>query len=268
LPFDPATPTVELVKHIGPAGPGGAAAQLFADANGKPYVAKLKENSQGLRVLANEFCVNKIAHFLEVPAPACAFATFPEPFVTNNASLSATVGNKPVSTGPHFALRGIGEIVRNPSAETVKRAKNKSDAAGIFVLDVLVMNSDRNSSNNLLVLRPDFDPNGIYISAIDHGHCFGSPNWDNTLDQKAGQDHCPIVNELIDGIAGNDPFGAYLERLKGLTPDVVSSITNQLPADWGVSDGERQALNGFLIQRRDKVPEIVNGHKGKFPQWK
>ena len=51
---------------------------MFADSEGKQYVAKLKENNQGLRVLANEFCVNKLADFLDVPSPKGAFATFPE----------------------------------------------------------------------------------------------------------------------------------------------------------------------------------------------
>src|SRR5439155_5579143 len=127
---------------------------------GQQYVVKLKENNQSLRVLTNEFVVNKLAQFLEVPAPQCSFATFPAALVAGNTALSATVGGKVVSTGLHFALRHVGTVLRNPAADTINRAKNKIDAAGILVLDVLTINSDRSASSNLLVLRPDFDPSG------------------------------------------------------------------------------------------------------------
>jgi len=267
LAFDPTTPTVELVRHIGAAGSGGASAQIFADAQGLQYVVKLKENNQNLRVLTNEFVTNKLAQFLEVPAPQASFATFPAALVAENTALSATVGGKAVSTGPHFALRNIGTVLRNPPADTINRAKNKPDVAGILVLDVLTLNSDRNASSNLLALRPDFDPSAIYISAIDHGHCFGNPTWDQTLAQRSDQDHCPLMNELLGGIAGPNPFGSYFARLQDLTNEIIGAIVNQIPSDWGVSDLERQALNEFLSKRGVKVAEIITRHKAQMPNW-
>jgi len=265
--FDATCPIAAMTKYLGSAGGGGSAAQVFGDSDGVQYVVKFKENSQGLRVLANEFVVNKLALFLEVPVPQGAIIQIPVELIGVTPILSTGRGTTgPISSGPHFGVRRLINFWRNPPPDALSKIKNKDDVPGIFVLDLLGLNTDR-KPEHLIILKPDYNHTVYVVSAIDHGHCFGVPNWDITIEKKIDVDNLQITPGLMECVIGANPFKPFLDRLAQLDKATIDQIISQIPADWGVSPEERTALGSFLDIRKGKIGDILIKNKNKFPHW-
>jgi len=265
LPFDAKFRRITVTRYLGPAGGGGSGAQAFADAEGNQYVVKFKENGQGLRVLANELVANKLALFLQVPVPEGFIIDVPQELIGVTPAIGKDRPNGSISVGPHFGVKRL-DPWRNPPPDALAKVKNKDDVPNIFVFDVLTLNTDR-KPEHLLVVRPDFDHTGHYVSAIDHGHCFGSPTWDASIAQRGDQDNLQITAGLMECVVGHDPFKDGLETLGQLDRSIIDQIVGELPDEWGVSPEEKVALATFIETRKTRVEKILLSHRQHFPKW-
>ncbi len=205
-------------------------------------------------MLTNEFVTNKLAHFMEVPVPEGVFVEMDEQFLTINPSVKQ-ICNPPVSTGLHFGTVRVVGVYQGPPASVVNKIANKASVAGIIVLDILTRNSDRKMEHCLLV-SPDFAPAQMYLSAIDHGHCFGSPNWDESTTKAIGQ-HYGIMADLKNCVQERKTFDPYIQKLGSLSEETVSQIISQIPAEWNLPLNHRDALKEFIMGQKDKMASIL-----------
>jgi len=257
---------VVVTRHLGPANGGGSGAQVFSDEDGIKFVVKFKENPQGLRVLANELVSNKLGLYLEVPMPEGCVVDIPQEVINLTPAIGSARPTCPVTTGPHFGVRRLSDYWKTPPPGELSKIKNMDSVPGIFVFDLLTLNSDR-KPEHLLLAKGDFDHAGRYVSAIDHGHCFGAPAWDVNIAQNVDRDNLQVIPGLMECVVGATPFQTFIDRLRSLDRTTIDTIINQIPADWGLSTAEMTALANFLEARKNRVEAILLNHRAQFPKW-
>jgi hypothetical protein len=254
---------VKMARPLSATGQGSSGAQYMASDDGTQYVVKFKENGQGLRVLVNELVANAIALHLDLPCPKGVIAEISDELI-KIANIPPIQG-RAVSSGCHFATKRIMNPYSNPPTQLIGQASNRNTYPGIVLFDILTFNSNRNNAGNYIVVNAGAN---IEFYIIDHGHCFGNPNWDVSLVQKIGTWNSQnLMNEIAECITGNDPFRIYIQKIRSISDDFINKIIDEVPAEWQLLQSEKEALRSFLIGQRDRIEEIILGSKGRFPYW-
>lgn len=264
---------VNASTFLGYTGTGGSGPVTilcsYPDGTVQEVVVKFKENVQGLMVLVNEFVAGLLAQKLRLPYPKPVLV-YVSPIFAHSLNYSGIMQWRTISPGLHFGTIKIKNTVYNPTKDLILKVKNISDFPRIIVFDTLTYNHDRDNeyNGNFIIVNPDHDPNCSYLSIIDHGHCFGKPNWNENIIYNVANDTINFLPEMADKITGTEPFQQALHELTEITPAVVNKIIQSIPNEWGCTESCRQALKVFILQRIPIVKRILNAHKNRFPFWR
>lgn len=241
----------------------------YPDGTVQEVVVKFKENVQGLMVLVNEFVAGLLAQKLRLPYPKPVLV-YVSPLFAHSLNYSGIMQWRTISPGLHFGTIKIKNTVYKPTKDLILKVKNISDFPRIIVFDTLTYNHDRDNeyNGNFIIVNPDHDPNCSYLSIIDHGHCFGKPNWNKNIIYDVANDTINFLPEMADKITGTEPFQQALHELTEITPAVVNKIIQSIPNEWGCTESCRKALKVFIVQRISIVERILNAHKDRFPFWR
>lgn len=248
---------------------GGSRSVFVRCSDDRVYNVKFKENDQagkGVYVLINELVTAGLAQLLELPTPEVALVQVTETFLDANQFLK-TIHQKAVTVGLHFGSHRIGGVENTAVAGHLRKCNNQSSFPGFFVFDICTNNTDR-KMDHCLVVKPDFHPQGYYVSSVDHGHCFGGPDWGADLDSKIGnwsRSHIPEMAELIHG---DTSFTTWLERLHAISDAQINDVLDNIPDEWILSPEDKAGLKRFILGQRDKVAEILEQNRSLFPNWK
>ena len=246
---------------------GGARSQIIEGDDGIIYYVKLNRNPQGSRVLINELIANGIAQLLEIPIPKGALINLSQEFLDTNPDLIASFGPSLIP-GFHFASEYLKNSYAPEPVSMINSICNKNDLPLIVVFDILMMNNDRNVVNNCRLLSSDGSSKTVKLYILDHGHCFGGPQWDLFIRENvAVWDTNTLNDDIAKLIVGNAPFDNALEKVEKLSNDQISSIIDLLPKEWDVSQEEKKFIKDFLNQRKFLIRNMLADHKNLFPFW-
>lgn len=240
--------------HMGRVGLGATTPQLFRASDGKVYVVKLQNNRMGPKVLANELLGSKMGEMLGLCFPRGGVIKIEEQVVRRSRIL-LTAG---VTPGRHYAcefLSHTGYVTRN----SLGKASNRGQMAGVMLFDHMFHNLDRTlNRRNLLVRR---EGGGLKIYAIDNSHLFRRGRWTvESLEKLAPSikiNRHRAYGWLLKHYLTPGDFTPYLERIQAITDSQLAELVESIPREWLPQESERQALERYLVTRRDMVGEIA-----------
>jgi hypothetical protein len=242
-----------LVKHKMPKGHSRPHLIHFNDGN--DYVVKCKDNPTGTRMLVNEYVAGELAKLLTLPAAPSRTVYITREFIEGNPQLSASG----FSSGNQFASLYIAGCVYLPkeieSTQPIK-ITNREQLAGVIAFDYWLGNVDRNRKNLLLKPMPQ---GGYQFYMIDQGYCFMHSMW--TVDTlQASPDMSDswrkahrLCFSLLQGEAG---IADYIKKIIEVPRSTLQRVVGSIPADWEVSDLERQALIEYLVESQYRLPQL------------
>jgi hypothetical protein len=259
------------LEHLGATARGVTSPQLFRADDGRVYVVKLQNNRLGPKVLANEWIATKLGEALGLCFPPGGVIKLEERVLNRSRRLAAAQ----VAPGRHFACRylsGAEYLCRH----NVARAVNRSEMAGVMLLDHLAHNMDRTLNRRNLLLRREAD--GWRIYAIDNSHFFRRALWtEETLARLAPRvrlNRHGVYGTLLRHYLQPADFAPYLAQVQDWSDQFLAAVVAGVPAEWLPHAAEREAVVKFLKARRGMAAEIVtcltalipDKHRGTSPQ--
>lgn len=246
----------------------------FLSEDDRTIVVKFAGNPQGPRVLPNEFIGHRLAEHLGLPCPPSGVVHVPaEALGTAGCLIVPFEGDEFVmESGAHFFSTFLAPADVLHSGRLGGSLFQNIDAlAGMAVLDLLINNFDRKPANpNLLHYKAGW----AEIRLIDLSMAFGSANWalGNLLDTTlpSPQHPLPYAGDLSEFFrhVQEEHFAPYLARLSSLTEHVVGHMMSGLPAGWGVTADELQALATFVVARATALPAYLRRRlETRDPWW-
>jgi hypothetical protein len=148
-------------------------------------------------------------------------------------------------------------------------------SAGLLLFDVLIGNCDRHRTN----FAVDFSANPPTMSVFDHSHAlfgFASGQGQARLadlrerlavsggSHSHGNRHC-----LLDVITSDGQFADWFSRVRALPDYLIEDLCHDA-TELGATAQEADEAIRFLKHRRDRLPDIVAGHRSEFhgiQQW-
>lgn len=142
---------------------------------------------------------------------------------------------------------------------------------GIVVFDVLIANCDRHGGN-IKVDNPD-KPTAVYI--FDHERALfyiyqkeGIKRLDSRKDRLGVTDgsdsrdewHCLV--ELLDSV---ESLIFWIQRVAEIPNQFIKSICEEM-WKFQITRAECDAVQNFLIERKDRIAELILKHKDRFPK--
>ncbi|KRN70709.1 HipA family kinase [Carnobacterium maltaromaticum] len=278
----------------------GASKPVIIEAeNGKEYFLKT-DIVNGMKqdaVFFQELLSSLLANELGVPIPPFAIIEIEKDFIENNPTLRFS---KKFKEGLYFATETLPNIENNlienyqkmiqqgkPKViktwnNFFKNINNSSAITDIIAFDLLVLNFDRfHNEGNILVTRDENGYRNLY--AIDHGHCFYTPYYQEVLlDKKvvleknsipfsnpnekyAYADYClnMMLNKrvslgpIFDGLQQNidftdsNEFEEIVFKIESITEEKLADLIATIPDEW-VSGGVMQKSLYFNFLNRQK----------------
>jgi hypothetical protein len=269
---EPGHVIVTAVQHVRSMR-GGAQSHLMRCSNNKFYVVKFRNNPQGVRILANEFVFSNLAKMLGLSVPCPAIVEVSELLVQHSPSLNIRI--PPNSTmpcdsglqyGSEYAIDPLkGSVTDWLSSEMLMRTRNRSEFAGMFVLDKWACNLD---SRQTVFWRRSIERK-YSACFIDHGYCFGAEDWNFRDEPLRG---AYSKNEVYGDITGWDSFDPWLSELERLDETFIWNAVSSTPPIWYLSDWSSiERLAETLILRRGKVRQLIEQFRDlprhPFPRW-
>lgn len=244
---------------------------LCARDNGEqiPVVVKCKENRQsptGPKVLVNELVAGLIARHLGVPVPRPLLVSISTP-------LRPTIGHYPgmrvkgISSGLHFGVPYLENRLPGIPNSLITTIANLYEIPLLILFEVLCCNTDIINPANFVLHRPS-PGHELRLAAIDHGNCFGGPDWDEFRLKWAETSMIRIWPPIANLVFGSHPFQDDLQRLSVITPEFLRMVTESVPAEWGCSNLHFDALRRFLIERPKHVGDIIKANRHLFGNWR
>ncbi|HXZ13302.1 MAG TPA: HipA family kinase [Candidatus Sulfotelmatobacter sp.] len=246
---------VEAVRYVGPKLSGGgqqtaSRPHVLTGDDGNNYVVKFQRDCAVDRTLVNEQVVGAIAETLTVPFPGIAHVRISADLVANSPELAALN----LVAGLYLGSRELPlafDLNRVAVQDVVQKIVNRDEAAGAIAMDTYVWNTDRNNAGNLLV-EPTQEAHKYRFYVIDHGHCFGGPNWTELqLGVQAPQAYNipthAVLRSLADAAANGEYWLAQIEALPELELD---QIVDDVPAEWNFQAGSNRVLKEYLRERK------------------
>lgn len=245
---------LNAVQYLGPVGIGATSPQLMKGDDGKIYIVKLQNNRLGAKVLANELLATRYGEELNLCFPPGGMISLTADFIKRNLFLYL---NR-VKPGIHYACLYF-KHTRYVDRPHLFKAINKEQMAGVMLFDHLFHNLDRTwNRRNLLIRREEA---GYVLYAIDNSHLFKRGVWTIRTLEKLSQEI--EINKrrcyglLLKHFFTREHLESYVQKIKQLADDQLSSIVAGIPVEWLPDKNERQALLQYLIVRRDMTDEIA-----------
>ena len=263
---------VKAVQHVRRMR-GGSQAHLMRCSNGKFYVVKFRNNPQSVRVLANEFMVANLARQIGVNVPCPAIVEVDPWLVSNSPELDIRLSLResiPCESGLQFGSEYaidpfIGRLWDWLPHELLTRIRNRSEFAGMLVLDKWLCNAD----NRQAVFWRRGAEKKYTASFIDHGYCFRCGEW--RFHDQALRGAFPR-NEVYEHITGWDAFDPWLSEVENMDENVIWSGVASTPPTWYEDDlSALEKLVEELCHRRRKVRNLIEAFRDSerhpFPRW-
>jgi hypothetical protein len=263
---------IAAIRAVSPIKNGVTKPYYVTCKHNETYAVKFAQNPEGARVLLNEFVCAKIAQELELPLPEPALIVASDEFISDHGNAIADHIGAPPEKGLHYGTVKIKKVFPIPSARIIDEARNKAVVPEILIFDQFISNSDRDRNGGNLL----FDATNKLVVLIDHTHAFElGPIWDAAqLRQRIGQpfqlfDSTGYVyKKLIPHIDGNNPFHTILGKMSRMTDETLWHIINGVPDEWGMSPEEKEILHLYLLDRKNRIEEVLPLMRTILPRWK
>jgi len=260
---------------------GGAQAHLMRCSDGFYYVVKFQNNPQHPRVLVNEMLGTRLAARMGLPTTPVEVVHVSEELIHLTPDLCIELPRQriPCRPGPQFGSRYPGDPHRLTLHDflpdpQLARVENLHDFAGMLVFDKWTCNTNGRQT----VFRPERqergeDGEGLSYTykaiMIDQGFCFNAGEWNFPDAPLRG---LYARNRVYEGVIGRESFEPWMERVRLINERVLEGMLGEIPPDWYEDDLDAvTALAERLLQRRDRVPELIHSAKmtnrQPFPNW-
>jgi hypothetical protein len=244
---------LHLIEHFR-ALRGGSQPRLMRASDGHLYVVKFQDNPQGSRILANELLASRLALQLGLPVPQAEILEL-SPNLAETLYFETPTGPRRISPGLHVGLRLVispieGRIYDFLPQAYVDQVRNQEDIAGIQLFDLWTCNRDTRQA----VYWKRSQQKKFTVTFIDHGHCFGGPNWKLSIGVTA--DCLPSVDE----------DSSWLAKLEALPPDLISRLAADIPTEWYSNDigGISDMLERLVVRQAD-LRRLLQGAGQRAP---
>ena len=170
---------------------------------------------------------------------------------------------------PVFFSLAVEGMPRDASSETfLSRLDRMSDVSRLVVFDTWIRNFDRHdprygdgeeNSDNLLYSKST-KRNKYKLIPIDHSLCFfedAFENVDNIQPEIEDENVYGLFPEFKNCITSEDVSGA-IHDLSRLDPIFVNECVNNIPAEWGFGNAEKQQVTQFICQRAAYVVDTIS----------
>ncbi|MGO4890449.1 HipA family kinase [Anaerobacillus sp. MEB173] len=231
---------------------------LFSD--GRTYVVKFKNNPSGTRILVNEYIAGKLGELLSLPVIPFEVVQIEDDFLKK----LPIYAKYKLQSGNQFASLYIDNCIqlqRGSKNEDIK-VNNREHLAGMVVFDLWIGNTDRKENN---VLLEPVENGEHYLHMIDHGRCFSKADWTVKALKKMPKMtvNLNVHKWSISLMQSQDELQAAIEKTMSIPKEAIYDIINSIPADWEVSEAEREALVTHLVQAQQLLPKISVKSKKK-----
>ena len=260
---------LDATADLGPVRPGSATwsrPRRTSASDGHSYVVKIRNGGNASKSFFNEFVASNIA--LKVSL------SIAEPAIINlSAKLterSSGLRKARIEPGPYFATRyrdgayAISDrkgILIRPST-----IANLDEVPAFVVFDVFVHNKDRHGGNT--ILAPSGDGSGYRYLLIDHGHCFGGPEWSSDTASDLAYEAAGIP-WYTDGIAGESDFVGPADRMARLGEADIDASRSGLPAEWDIPADDYTALRRSMSSRSaDIMLSVIKSNRSIIASMK
>ncbi len=250
---------VLATRYVAPLREGGSLPAIVEADDDGMYVVKFRGAGQGPKALIAELVAGEIGRALGLPVPEMVLIEIdlllgrgePDPEIQD--LLEASVG---VNVGIDFLP---GALAYGAAADV---DLDSARAADIVWFDAFTSNVDRTPRNpNLLVWHRQ-------LWLIDHGAAlYLHHSWSDRFEENlvgAALPFAVIRDHMLLPVAGSLPE-ADARLASRITPAVVRSIVDQVPADWliGLSpfaspERHREAYVAYLLRRLDARQAFVD----------
>lgn len=297
---------IEVDSFLKPMGQGMSKPILVIGSDFNSYILKnQKIDSNGNIVnfncmFLNELLAYQLGVYLGIPMPEAAIAFVDNTFIDQDPTIRFAYRYE---EGVYFACSEIKDLDNNTleNFEILKRMKkkyiarpwrqffdnivNKNDIAKILAFDILIGNFDRyTNEGNLLISNTD---NGRKIFAIDHGHAFWGPIWNqdkiNNLNCACNDpnyikefinfiqikvNNCNLnglgsmFNALEDSIdltvLDNHSFMDIVEKIESITEEFLDECLNIIPNEWFVNkDWQVACYKKFILEHKNLLRYFI-----------
>jgi hypothetical protein len=229
---------------------------LFND--GKEYVVKFQRvRKYRKREVVNEWLAGNLARLLELPALTTNIVYMPDDSLAD----IPVHRNSSYKAGTHLAIPFLSHAksymeLREPIEKS--GLDNHEHLAGMLLFDQWINNNDRSRTNILFEEKVE---GKYFFWMIDHGRCFpGTYEWNaETLEQEpVYRLDMPVYKWACSLLDRTDPLFKYCEKIMNASPDLIWSLLNQIPAEWEVTQEEKEKLLAFLKRERlHELPKLV-----------
>jgi len=251
---------------------GGSQSHLMRASDGNLYVVKFHNNPQGVRVLANELIVTRLAETAGLSVPACEIIEVNDWIIQNTPDLHMQLGSQRVpckaglAYGSRYALSPYeGQVLDWIPQSMLDRIRNIGEFAGMLALDKWVCNSD---SRQAVFTRRSRERKYTAVF-IDHGYCFSAAEW--TFPDAPLRGAYPW-NEVYAGVTGWESFEPWLSRIEQMSDAAIFGCGDVIPPEWYESNSDAlEQLLSTLVKRRSRIRELIESFRDSsrrpFPNW-
>ncbi len=296
---------IEVETFLRPMGDGITKPALVVGDDQYEYILKnqkVYENGQFIDyncMFLNEMLAFQMANYLEVPTPEAVVAKIDEETIESDPTIRFAYK---FEKGKYFATEELKQLennVMNNYQQLVQMGKpyilkswnkffkdvhNKEDIASILAFDILIANFDRyNNRGNILISNA----NGRKIYAIDHGHSFFSPIWNDnkikclTMGEVTHQYIISFATSIVNimkqhkacgsGIifgaleqhinledVDNHSFKEIVLKIKTITENMIIDWCNNIPNEWYVNkEYQVNCYINFIMKQKNAVENII-----------
>jgi hypothetical protein len=212
----------------------------------QPWVVKFPNNPNGLRNLPNELIAGRLGRRLGVRIPKVDIVGVGQELIDAQGLRFRNAGAVPKG-GLCFGSQtvpGIDAISLLGAAAPASFIQQ--DLASIAVFQTWTADGDGQA-----IFRPESQ--GMAVYSIDHGHFFGSPNWDISIaDRRDPVSYTLHLRYFVPPIRDLRFYEHALGHLERLTIEDMAGEMRDVPEEW-LGLQERAALITFLRNRQGQV---------------
>lgn len=289
---------IEVDTFLKPMGTGISRPVLVLGDDFEEYILKNEKVDDNGKIVnyncmfVNELLSYQIGCFLELPMPEAVVAIVDGEFAEDDPNIRfayrfekgkyfATerlkyVENNIINNYNELAMMGKPYIL-SAWKKFFKNIDNKEDIAKILAFDILIANFDRyNNEGNILINKNG----GRKIYAIDHGHAFFGPCWNETkinclnlidVTNTYIDKYSNIVISQLPGVVFNSleesinlenmedhSFKDIVMKIIDIDENMIESWMNNIPNEWYIDKVVQVSYyKKFILKQKEIVKDII-----------
>lgn len=241
---------------------------LVSCSDNQLYVVKSYDNPLGTRSLVSELLGARLADKVGLPVAPATVVAVPQFHLTHDEA-ALRKPRRHIPPGLHCAIRYVvdprsGQVYDYLPATMLSHVKDLKTFAGALAFHLWVQNHDRPQ-----VVYWRLHHSSEYRAVfIDHGMCFGGPEWHFDLCQGTGlYYHAAVYNDIQTW----DSFEPYLSTIENIRCEELMELASDVPQEWCDDLFSLRAMIIRLYERRLEVRELlkncIRSHPEYFPNW-